>query len=160
MYSYKKVCIVHGNYVIDGNSEHSAMEQTRYSIFWRHLVTSKETSEKTYFTSYVRNKFLATILYKYHGIVDFRFNVRGKPQIWIRPSRKNPDPDPQPWIRGRRRGELTLWHLFDNVVALITLLEFIGPATPHNGQNTKFYISLYICFITVSKIGQYLWYLD
>ena len=71
----KEVCIVHGNYIIDGSSEHSALEQTRYSICWRHLATSKETSEKTYFTSYVRNKFLATILYKYHGLIKHCTNV-------------------------------------------------------------------------------------
>ena len=43
------------------------------SIFGKHLATSKESSnpiffsEMTYFTSYVRNIFWGTTLYKYHG---------------------------------------------------------------------------------------------
>ena len=49
------------------------------SICLRHLVTSKESSKpiyfgKTYFTSYVRSMFWATILYKYHLdelLIDF-----------------------------------------------------------------------------------------
>ena len=48
------------------------------SICWRHLVISKESlnlskfSEKTYFTSCVRDIFWASILYKYLGPLVFK----------------------------------------------------------------------------------------
>ena len=62
-------------FITDGCSFHYAHTWSKSGISscWRHLVTSKESSnpkifsEKTYFTSYVRNMLWATILYKYHG---------------------------------------------------------------------------------------------
>ena len=61
--------------ILDDSSEHVAhiWSKSRISIGLRHSFTSTESSnpkiisEKTYLTTYVRNMFLATILYKYHG---------------------------------------------------------------------------------------------
>ena len=61
-------------FIIDGCSFHYAhtWSNSGISICWRHLVTSKESSnpiffrKKTLFTSYVRNVKWATILYKSH----------------------------------------------------------------------------------------------
>ena len=55
-------------------------------ICWRHLVSSKESSnhnyfsEKTYYTSYLRNMFWATILYKYHDVSP-SFNWQATPTL-------------------------------------------------------------------------------
>ena len=51
-------------FILDGCSFYYThiWSKSGISIRWRHLV-----SEKTYFTSYVRNVFWATILYKHHG---------------------------------------------------------------------------------------------
>ena len=61
-------------FILDGCSFHYAhtWSKSGISICRRHLIPSKESSnsffsEKTYFTSYVRNVLWATILCKWHG---------------------------------------------------------------------------------------------
>ena len=64
------------NCIYYGCSFHYALmwNKSWISICWRHLLTSKESSnpsffsKKTYFTSNLRNILWATILYKYNGI--------------------------------------------------------------------------------------------
>ena len=61
-------------FMLDGCSFHysNIWSKSGISICWKRLLTSKESSnpiyfsKKTYFTSYVRNMFWATILFKYH----------------------------------------------------------------------------------------------